>query len=662
MPFKFFGWEFDFDRSSSNAATFNTQPNGTALSPVPPENTDGAMSVQFGATGGAYGYYIDLDNATSNDFELINKYRDMQYVAEVDECIDQICSELVIQEGGRMPVSLDLDYVTELDEEMKIRIRAEFDSILKQMNFHKDAYTVMRQWYIDGRIYYYCIVDSERPEDGILELRVIDPRCIKKIREVARKRHQETQADIVEVQKEYYIYNPLGWNAQNPGTSQGGGMGGVNASMLQYNGTKITLDAVAFCPSGLYDTTRKTILSWMHKAIKPMNLLRMIEDSCVIYRISRAPERRVFYIDVGNLPKQKAEEYLNNMMLKYRNKLVYDMQTGEMKDDRKFMSIMEDFWLPRKEGNKGTEISTLPAGQNLSQMEDVDYFRRKLYRALNLPPSRIDNGTGFSLGRSSEISRDELQFNKFINRLRSQFTALFDQILEKQLRLKHLLTEAEWYRIKDGIRYTWQVDNYFDELKGQEMWTARLALVQSVEPYLNKFFSEAWVSREILKFTEDEVASMREEFVIAPSLGGEGGGSGPFGEGDGSGDDEGGGSPFGGGDKKKPFGGGGKPGGGKFGANTDDFDKDADEVLADTDVDEDEDEESDETSDEIDALNDEDDDVIHHPDSDDVDLDDDGKDDTSEDEQDSDEDTEDAEDDDEPVAKKGKNPFAGKKP
>lgn len=588
MPFKFFGWEFDFDAKSSNAATFSTKPTGTALSPIPPENTDGAMSIQFGASGGAYGYYIDLDNAVTDDFQLINRYRDMQYVPEVDEAIDQIINEIVIQDAGRMPVSLDLDYVSDLEDEVKIRIQAEFDSILKQMNFHKDAYTVVRQWYIDGRLYYYCIVDENRPEDGIIELRLVDPRCIKKVREVTRKRHEQTQADIVEIQREYYVYSPMGWTTPNQSASPGNA-GGISPNMLQYNGTKIALDSIAFVPSGLYDSTRKTVLSWLHKALKPMNLLRMMEDSCVIYRISRAPERRVFYIDVGNMPKQKAEQYLNEMMLKYRNKLVYDMQTGEMKDDRKFMSIMEDFWLPRKEGNKGTEITTLPAGQNLSEMEDVDYFRRKLYRALGLPPSRIDQGTGFSLGKSSEISRDELRFNKFIHRLQSQFNTIFDSLLEKQLRLKHILTEQEWYRIKDGIRYTWQTDSYFEELKGQEMWTARLGLVQSIEPYLNKFFSEQWVFREILKFTDDETASMREEFAES-SLPGEGGDS-PFGLE--TGDEDGEQPAFGDKSGQKFLGAGGG------------FDQEADEILKDTDEDGDI-EEKDVTSDKIDALKDED--------------------------------------------------------
>jgi hypothetical protein len=287
--------------------------------------------------------------------------------------------------------------------------------------------------------------------------------------------------------------------------------------MLQYNSTKIACDSVAFCPSGLYDTNRKSILSWLHKAIKPLNLLRMMEDSCVIYRISRAPERRVFYIDVGNLPKGKAEQYIESLMTKYKNKLVYDVATGEMRDDRKFMSMMEDFWLPRREGGKGTEIQTLPAGQNLSEMEDVDYFRKKLYRALGLPPSRIDQGTGFSLGRSTEISRDELNFNKFIHRLQSQFSTLFDQMLERQLRLKNILTEQEWYRIKDSVRYTWQTDSYFEELKNQEIWTSRLTLVGMVEPYIDKYFSNAWVSRELLKLTEDESAAMRSEFTTTNS-------------------------------------------------------------------------------------------------------------------------------------------------
>jgi hypothetical protein len=339
----------------------------------------------------------------------------MQHVAEVDEAIDQIINEMVIQDAGRMPVSLNLDNVVDLDEKTKIRVQAEFDGLLKQMHFHKDAYAVVRQWYVDGRLYYHLVVDESNPTEGIQELRLIDPRCIRKVREVVRKRHPETQMDIVEVQREYYAFNPMGF-VQPTGRERR-----RQSIMLQYNRRRMTKDSVAFCPSGLYDSNKRTVLSWLHKAIKPLNLMRMMEDSCVIYRVSRAPERRVFYIDVGNLPKPKAEQYLYDIMQKYRNKLVYDVATGDIRDDRKFMSIMEDFWLPRREGGKGTEITTLPAGQNLSEMEDVDYFRRKLYRALNLPPSRIDRVQGFNLGRASEISRDELRFIKFIHRMQAQF-------------------------------------------------------------------------------------------------------------------------------------------------------------------------------------------------------------------------------------------------
>ena len=442
----------------------------------------------------------------------------MQIIAEVDEAIDQILNEMVIQDAGRMAVSLDLDNVDKefLEEETKVRILAEFDGLLKQMHFHKDAYSVVRQWYIDGRLYYHLVVDELKPEDGIQELRIIDPRCIRKIREVTRKRHQETQMDIIEVQRQYYVFNPMGFVSPSTQTGQSG----ASASMLQYNAVKMTEESVMFCPSGLYDSTKRTVLSWLHKAIKPLNLMRMMEDSCVIYRVSRAPERRVFYIDVGNLPKPKAEQYLYDIMQKYRNKLVYDVQTGDIRDDRKFMSIMEDFWLPRREGGKGTEIETLPAGQNLSEMEDVDYFRRKLYRALNLPPSRIDPGAGFNLGRASEISRDELRFGKFIHRMQIQFNNVFDQLLERQLRLKNVLTQEEWERIKDSIRYIWQKDSYFEELKESEMWTARMSLLATVEPYINKFFSMSWIVRHILKWTEDEWAAIKEEFDQDPTLAG----------------------------------------------------------------------------------------------------------------------------------------------
>ena len=595
---KLFGFEFDWNRKSTKPATQSIKPTGTALSPIPPENADGALNVQYGAGGGYYGYYLDLDGTIVDDFQLINRYREMQVIAEVDEAIDQIVNEFIIQDSGRMPVSLDLDNVTEelLDEELKIRIQAEFDGLLKMMNFHKDAYSIIRQWYIDGRLYYHLVVDEEADENGIQEMRIIDPRTIRKIREVKRVRHEETQMDIIEVVREYFVFNPMGFVAP----SINAGQTGTSASMLQYNGVKMTIDSVAFVASGLYDQAKKTVLSWLHKAIKPLNLMRMMEDSCVIYRVSRAPERRVFYIDVGNLPKQKAEQYLSDIMQRYRNKLVYDVATGEIRDDRKFMSIMEDFWLPRREGGKGTEIVTLPAGQNLSEMEDVDYFRRKLYRALNLPPSRIDQGTGFALGRASEISRDELRFNKFIHRLQAQFGTLFDQLLERQLRLKNVLTEQEWFRIKDSIQYQWQTDVYFEELKAQEMWRERMNLLSQADPYINKYFSTKWVQREILKMTDDDVAAMHDDFDDAENpFGGEEGeddtGSNPFGL-DQDGEDE-------GEDGKKAL----------FGQSLDD---EADEVLAGTDDDEADDDEADDDKDEGDDKSDDDDDESDEDDED----------------------------------------------
>lgn len=518
MAPRLFGFEFNWPGKQDKSPVQGTKPTGTVLSPVPPDDKEGALNVAFGGAGGYYGYYLDLDGGVTDDFQQINRYREMAIVAECDEAIDQIINDMVIQDDARMPVSIDLDNETELDDEVKIRIQAEFDGLLKQLKFHKDAYSVIRQWYVDGRLFYHIVVDEANPESGIQELRLVDPRCIRKIREVVRKRHEETQTDIVEVTNEYYAYNPMGFVSPN---AQQFATGGTSTSMLQYNSIKITKDSVAFVASGLYDSQKRTVLSWLHKAIKPLNLLRMMEDSCVIYRVARAPERRVFYIDVGNLPKAKAEQYLYDIMQRYRNKLTYDVSTGELRDDRKFMSIMEDFWLPRKEGNKGTEIITLPAGQNLSEMEDVDYFRRKLYRSMNLPPSRIDPGSGFNLGKASEISRDELRFSKFIHRLQVQFSTLFDTLIERQLRLKNILTQAEWDRIKNNVRYTWQQDSYFEELKAQEMWTSRLNLLQQIEPYINKFFSTNWVTRNILKFTDDQWAAIREDFDDQPSVFGE---------------------------------------------------------------------------------------------------------------------------------------------
>ena len=505
MP-RLFGFEFDFNRKSSAPVSNLLKPSSNAISFVPPDNQDGALNVQFGTAGGYFGYYLDLDGTVVDDFQLINRYREMQIVAEVDEAIDQIINELVVQDADRLPISLNLDYI-DIPETLKARIHAEFINILKMLNFHRDAYSIIRQWYIDGRLYFHCVVDENNPKSGIQELRIVDPRTIRKVREVARKRHQDTQFDIVEVVREYYVYNPMGFVAP----TNISGSTNPTAAMLNYNGIRIASDAVAFCPSGLYDANKKTVLSWLHKAIKPLNLLRMIEDSTIIYRVSRAPERRVFYIDVGNLPKQKAEQYLYDIMQKYRNKLVYDVNTGEIRDDRKFMSMLEDFWLPRREGGKGTEITTLPGGQNLAQMEDVDYFRRKLYRALGLPPSRIDQGQGFNLGRASEITRDELRFNKFIHRLQVQFDYLFDQLIEKQLRLKNVMTEQEWYQIKDQLRYTWQQDSYFEELKMNEIMTTRLNLASQIDPYVGRYYSEQFVKRNILRLTDDEIVQIAQD-------------------------------------------------------------------------------------------------------------------------------------------------------
>ena len=500
---KLFGFEFNFNRKSSAPALNTLEPSSNTISFVPPDNRDGSLNVQFGTAGGYFGYYLDLDGTVVDDFQLINRYREMQIVAEVDEAIDQIINELVVQDNDRVPVSLNLDY-TNLDDAIKARIQAEFAYLLKLINFPRDAYSVIRQWYIDGRLYLHVMVDESSPKSGVQELRIVDPRTIRKVREVARKNHQESQTNIVEVVREYYVYNPMGFVAP----TNISGSTNPTASMLNYNGIRISADAVAFCPSGLYDSNKKTVLSWLHKAIKPLNLLRMIEDSTIIYRVSRAPERRVFYIDVGNMPKQKAEQYLYDMMQKYRNKLVYDVNTGEIRDDRKFMSMLEDFWLPRTDGGKGTEITTLPGGQSLAQMDDVDYFRRKLYRALGLPPSRIDQGQGFNLGRASEITRDELRFNKFVHRLQVQFNYLFDQLLEKQLRLKHIMTEAEWNMVKDSIRYKWQQDSYFEELKMNEIMQTRLNLASQIDPFVGRYYSEQFVRREILHLTDDEMVQI----------------------------------------------------------------------------------------------------------------------------------------------------------
>jgi len=460
----------------------------------PPSNDDGALTITSAAY---YGTYVDLDGTAKNEVELISRYREMAMQPEIESAIDDIVNEAICQDDDGKIIQIILD---DLDQPDKIKkaIKDEFAIILRMLNYTKMAQDIFRRYYIDGKLFYHIIVDREEPAKGIRELRYIDPRKMRKIREVKKQKDERTGVEVMNVVNEYYIYN----DKVTTGSS-------TNYGPV---GTRITTDSVVSVVSGLMDSRRAVVLSYLHKAIKPLNQLRMIEDATVIYRISRAPERRIFYIDVGNLPKLKAEQYLRDIMVKYKNKLVYDANTGEIRDDRKFLSMMEDFWLPRREGGKGTEITTLPGGQNLGELEDVKYFEKKLYKSLNVPVSRLDpNQSGFSLGRVGEITRDELKFAKFVGRMRAKFSDLFDQCLRVQCVLKGICTDEEWKTFREYIHYNFIKDNNFTELKEAELMKERLSLLGEVDPYTGRYFSQAWIQRNVLRLNDDEIGVMQKE-------------------------------------------------------------------------------------------------------------------------------------------------------
>ena len=416
---------------------------------------------------------------------------------EIESAIDDIVGEAIVQDDDGTSIKLVLDNL-EQPTKIKNAIKAEFDTIVKLLNYKSMSQDIFRRYYVDGRLFYHIIIDQENPAAGIKELRYIDPRKLRKIREIKKQKDERTGVDVMNVVNEYYIYN----DKVTTGSSQNFGPIGV----------RITTDSIVSVVSGLMDSRRAVVLSYLHKAIKPLNQLRMIEDATVIYRISRAPERRIFYIDVGNLPKLKAEQYLRDIMVKYKNKLVYDSNTGEVRDDRKHLSMLEDFWLPRREGGKGTEIATLPGGQNLGELEDVKYFEKKLYKSLNVPISRLNPETsGFSLGRTGEITRDELKFSKFVDRLRNKFTDLFDQALKTQCVLKGVCTAEEWADFKQNIHYDFIRDNNFAELKEAELITNRLQLLSAVDAYTGRYFSQSWIQRNVLRLTDDEIGEMQKE-------------------------------------------------------------------------------------------------------------------------------------------------------
>ena len=458
-----------------------------------PKADDGTQTV---AAGGYFGQYLDMEGTAKTEQDLIRRYREVSIHPECDMAIEDIVNEAIVaNEIDKDPVRVDLSDTT-LSSAIKRKIEDEFKEILRLLNFSTRGHDIFRRWYVDGRIYYHKIIDRESPVKGITELRYIDPRKIKKLREIKKGRPVAmANIQVVHDYNEYFLYNEKG--VAGPGMASGG--------------IKIAPDAISFCPSGLVDLNKNMVMSYLHKAIKPVNQLRMIEDAVVIYRIARAPERRIFKIDVGNLPKAKAESYLRDVMARYRNKLVYDASTGEIRDDRNYMSMLEDFWLPSREGGRGTDITTLPGGANLGEIADIEYFRAKLYRSLNVPVSRLEASQGFNLGRASEITRDELKFTKFVGRLRKKFTELFNDLLRTQLIIKGVISETEWPMIRDQIFYDFLQDGHFAELKNTEMLRERLNLAREVRDYVGKYFSVNYVRRNILRQTESEIKKMDAE-------------------------------------------------------------------------------------------------------------------------------------------------------
>ena len=490
---KLFGFSIDDEEKKSKGV----------VSPVPPNNEDGA---DYYLSSGFYGQYVDIEGVFRTEFDIIRKYRNMALHPECDTAVEHVVNEAIVADLNDSPVEIDLDNLN-ASSSLKNVIRDEFKYIKDLIGFDKKAHEIFRNWYVDGRLYYHKVIDLQKPELGLEEVRYIDPLKIKLMR--IRPKDQDKRYEVkpsgsvgesvTEDTKviEFYTYYPQG-TAQKYGSIAG-------------KGVKIAKDAITYCSSGLVDRNKHIGLSYLHKSIKALNQLRMIEDSLVIYRLSRAPERRIFYIDVGNLPKVKAEQYLRDVMSRYRNKLVYDANTGEIKDDKKFMSMLEDFWLPRREGGRGTEITTLPGGQNLGELTDVEYFQKKLYRSLNVPESRIGADSGFNLGRSSEILRDELMFSKFVGRLRKRFSGVFLDLLKTQLILKNIVTPQDWNKMAEHIQFDYLYDNHFAELKETELMNERLNLMTQIEPYIGTYYSRDYVKRKILRQTEEEMIEMEKE-------------------------------------------------------------------------------------------------------------------------------------------------------
>ena len=481
MAFELFGYEIIRKKTEQQEA----------VSFTPKETDDGAMVI---TAGGTFGTYLDMEGSAKTEAELVVKYREMALQPECEKAIDEVTNEAIVKEGDDQIVTINLDDVTELSDKIKKLIQDEFSTISRLLNFNNFGYEIFRRWYIDGRLYYHIIIDENNPEKGIQELRYIDPRKIRKVRILTRERRG--MAFINRNAAEFFVYNERGFKA-------------TSSTGMDNQGLRISPDSILHATSGLMDKDGKLVLSYLHKAIKPMNQLRILEDATVIYRISRAPERRVFYIDVGQMPKMKAEQHLRDMMIRHKNRLIYDAATGEVRDDRKFATMLEDYWLPRREGQNGTEITTLPSGQNLGKLEDVEYFEKKLYRSLGVPVSRLNpEQSGFNLGRSAEITRDELTFQKFVNRLRLRFSIVFLNALEKQLILKKIFTQTDWDSIKDKIHFNYARDNYFAELKDSEILINRISVLERIQPFVGQYYSRDFVKKKVLNQSDEDVDEM----------------------------------------------------------------------------------------------------------------------------------------------------------
>ena len=496
-----FGWEVK-KKEASKAKSF-----------VAPSDEEGTLDIAGGA--GFFGQYLSYDKAARNDYDLIRKYRQTSENPECDQAIEDIINEAITADETEISVAVNLDWVP-LSMSIKKKMDQEFKEILTLLQWKKQAHNIFRRWYIDGRIYYHKLIDEKQTRKGITEIRYIDPKFIKKIREV-QKDKGKNGAEIIKDVREWYIYNEAGVYPTLPA---------IGGTQSQQQGLRISPDAIAYVTSGLYNPTTNQVYSLLQKAIKPTNQLRMIEDAVVIYRIARAPERRIFYIDVGNLPKPKAEAYMKDVMSRYRNKIVYDSATGEVRDDRNQMSMLEDFWLPRREGGRGTDVSTLAGGANLGELEDIKYFQKKLYKSLNIPTSRLESEGGFNLGKSTEITRDEIKFAKFIQRLRKKFSELFQDLLKTQLILKGIITEEDWNTIREFVIYDFQDDNHFQELKEMEILTERLGALQVINDYVGTYYSTEYVRRYVLRQSDTEIAEIdrqiedeRNKGVMDPDAG-----------------------------------------------------------------------------------------------------------------------------------------------